>query len=69
MTRRLSVRMDMNEKIRHAERAGGISRATSQYLDMVDIECWDDWHKARRAAKANRLAAIGADLNRTNEEE
>ena len=68
MDRRISVRMDMDQKIKHAERTGGISRATSQYLDMVDIQCWDEWNRARRTAKANRLAAQGADLNRTNEE-
>ena len=67
MNRRISVRMDMNDKIRHAERAGGISRSLSEYLDAVDVECWDDWQRARRAAKANKLAAIGAANTREEE--
>lgn len=63
------VRRDMADKIRHAERVGGITRSFSRYLDAVDAECWSDWHRARRAAKANKLAAQAADATRSEEGE
>jgi hypothetical protein len=67
MNRRISVRMDMADKIKHAERTGGISRSLSEHLDAVDVEVWGDWQRARRAAKANKLAAIGAATTRDEE--
>lgn len=54
------MRADMDAKIASFEQLGGISSRTRMVLDLVDEECDTEWRRARRAARANRLAAQAA---------
>ena len=59
-----SAREDMNAKIASFETLAGISGRVRDVLDWTDAESDAEFQRARRAAKANRLAAEAASSTR-----
>jgi hypothetical protein len=56
-----AVREDMNAKIASFETLAGISGRVRGVLDWADAQSDVEFQRARRAARANRLAAAAAD--------
>jgi hypothetical protein len=56
-----SAREDMNAKIASFETLAGITGRVRGVLDWADYESDVEFQRARRAARANRLAAAAAD--------
>ena len=50
------IRADQDAKIASFEQLAGISSATRDRLIEVDLEVEAEWRRARRTARANRLA-------------
>ena len=55
-----SAREDMDAKIASFEVLAGIPRRVREVLRDVDSEVLDEWDRANRSIRANRLAALAA---------
>jgi hypothetical protein len=57
------LRADMDAKIASFEQLGDIGSRTRMVLDAVDEECDAEWRRARRTARANRLAGAAVAIS------
>jgi len=57
------AREDMDAKIASFEQLGDIDTRTRGVLDTVDEECDAEWRRARRTARANRIAVAAVAIS------
>jgi hypothetical protein len=55
-----AAREDMDAKIASFEVLAGLPRRVREVLRDVDSEVLDEWDRANRSIRANRLAALAA---------